>query len=46
MDGPLIPPKPLSGDDVAEYLLRIHAAFEDCRSTVEEVRKWAEEATK
>ncbi|WP_285905708.1 Rz1-like lysis system protein LysC [Pseudodesulfovibrio pelocollis] len=43
-DAPPLPPDPLTDQAVAEYILRLHGAHEDCAATLRRMARWGEEA--
>ncbi|XPV75542.1 MAG: hypothetical protein ACNI27_12980 [Desulfovibrio sp.] len=43
-EDPELPSEPLTDQDVGEYILRLHEAYEDCAGTLERVRVWGDDA--
>lgn len=43
-DAPALPPDPLTDQAVAEYVLRLHGAHEDCATALARMVKWGDEA--
>lgn len=40
-DAPQIPPAPRTQRDVAVYIAELRAAHQDCRHTVDELKRWS-----